>query len=72
MAAEDDVKFWRAHNGCSDVSEDRSAGVLTCTVWKDCDAGAEVGFCTHDGGHERFDGWIERELEWLLTFSKAD
>lgn len=64
----DDVAFWRAHNECDDVTEDRSMDPLTCTVWTGCEA--EVGACTHTGGHEQFDGWIERELDWLLAFSR--
>jgi polyhydroxybutyrate depolymerase len=70
-SAESDAQMWRDHNSCGAEANDVvEAGALTCTRWMDCSGGTEVGLCTHEGGHERFEGWLDRELEWMLQFSR--
>ncbi|MFT4979746.1 MAG: polyhydroxybutyrate depolymerase, partial [Myxococcota bacterium] len=67
---DDDIAFWRAHSGCGEESESYIDGMLTCETWRDCEDGAEVSVCTHEGGHELPDGWVEREVAWLLRFQR--
>ncbi len=62
---EEDIALWRAHDGCSDRSRVEIQGPLTCTIWDDCAEGSAVELCTHDGGHERIEGWAERAIAWF-------
>ena len=67
---DDDVAFWRGHNGFTDTETTWSDGVLSCTAWSDCTGAAEVNVCTHSGGHVLVDGWVDREVAWMLQFSR--
>ncbi|MEL6344448.1 MAG: PHB depolymerase family esterase [Myxococcota bacterium] len=71
-SVEDDVQFWVTHNQCSPITETRSSGELTCTVWRGCAAreDVEVEYCTHPGGHQLTDEWLIREVEWLLQYRR--
>jgi polyhydroxybutyrate depolymerase len=76
-AAADDVAFWRGHNGCGEsvlvgptTYTDRDGAVATvdCVTWTDCDA--EVRQCLHAEGHRRVEGWVERDLDWMMQFAQ--
>ena len=78
-AAADEVAFWREHNSCGDASsteqdpygEPDADGLfdqISCTTWTDCDA--EVRTCLHADGHKRIDGWVAREVDWMLQFER--
>lgn len=58
----------RDHNRCDPEAEEVvESGAPTCTRWTDRKGGSEVGLCLHDGEYERFEGWLDRELEWMLS-----
>ena len=69
VPVEEDIAMWRSHNGCTEASREEIMGPLTCTIWEDCASGSVVELCVHDGGHERFDGWVEREVAWFDRFA---
>lgn len=67
----DDIAFWLDHNGCDEGDvEVQEKDTLTCDYWRGCNGASEVGYCTFEGGHERFDGWVQRELEWMARFER--
>ena len=67
---DDQIAFWRAHSGCSSEQTTQDDGTLSCTTWPDCADGTRVRLCTHTGGHGLVEGWVERELAWLLEGSR--
>lgn len=69
-SAEDDVAFWRTHNQCGETTTYRAADVLTCTTWTDCADGVFVELSTHGGGHTEFQDFLEREVEWMMEYSR--
>ncbi|MFT5682160.1 MAG: polyhydroxybutyrate depolymerase [Myxococcota bacterium] len=69
-SVEDDVAFWRTHNACTETAIERTADVLTCTTWSECEDDVFVELCTHGGGHEQFENFLEREVEWMMQYSR--
>ena len=68
---DDDIAFWREHNGCSDaVTETWEDGEVSCTGWTDCEGGSEVQLCTHERGHSFPEDWEQRMLGWLPRFTR--
>ncbi len=63
---EDNLGYWRRCMGCSELSERSEDGPLSCETWSDCEGGVSLRSCRHDGGHERLEGWEERQVRWLL------
>lgn len=61
----DGIGIWRTVNGCA-VEPDavEADGPTTCQIWSSCDAGTELRFCLHDGGHGVPDGWADRNFAW--------
>lgn len=61
----EDVDFWRQCAGCSETVVTTDEDGQTCHTWKGCSA--EIRYCEHDGGHERLDGWVTRQVGWMLA-----
>ncbi|MBW1819889.1 MAG: hypothetical protein JRJ60_22345, partial [Deltaproteobacteria bacterium] len=54
------IEAWAYHNGCSDETQIYyQEGDVTCIQYMGCDEGADVVFCTIDGGWHNWPGAID-------------
>jgi len=62
----DGMAFWREQNGCGETPDrEEVEGEVTCGIWDTCEAGRELRFCLHDGGHSSADDWMTQNLDWV-------
>ena len=59
------IDLWRDWNGCAEAPDrEEVQGEVTCSIWDTCEAGRELRFCLHDGGHSSAEDWMSQNLDW--------